>query len=226
MIYFPNNIFTQAIILNLPEALKKEIKLSPSSLLAKDVVNNNENVGLIPTTDLINHKDLFVSSKYGISFEGSLCNSYIYFKQQEKIVNELNLFGDASSIEVIIGKILFKEMYNTDVKIKLIADNFKDANKNLIVIGDKNFDNDIYKNGISFAEEIVDLLSLPFVNYILVSSSEEKLKQVEAELVSAAKDIDDTFEKVEALKIFTEETRDYILSNIFFNDSSLGRTGC
>ena len=96
------------------------------------------------------------------------------------------MFGDASSIEVIIGKILFKELYNSEVKIKLIADNLRDANKNLIVIGDKNFENDLYKNGISLAEEIVDLLSLPFVNYILVSNSEESLKKVETELVSSS----------------------------------------
>ncbi len=214
MIYFPNNIFTQAIISKLSEQLKKEIKLSSSSLLSKEIINNNENVGLIPTTDLINHKELFVSNKFGISFEGALCNSYIYFKQKEKIVNELNLFGDASSTEVIIGKILFKELYNSEVKIKLIADNFRDANKNLIVIGDKNFESESYKSGISLAEEIVDLLSLPFVNYILVSNSEEKLKQVEAELVPASKDIYDTFEKLLSLNNLSEETINYILSNI------------
>ncbi len=214
MIYFPNNIFTQAIVLNLPEQLKKEIKFSSSSLLAKEIVNNNENVGLVPTTDLINHKELFVSNKFGISFEGALCNNYIYFKQKENIVNELNLFGDVSSIEVIIGKILFKEMYNSEVKIKLIADNFRDANKNLIVIGDKNFESESYKSGISFAEEIVDLLTLPFVNYILVSSSEEKLRRVEAELVSSTQNIYDTFGKIEALENFAAETKDYILSNL------------
>jgi len=214
MIYFPNNIFTQAIILNLPEQRKKEIKLSSSSLLVKKIVDNNENVGLVPTTDLINHKELFVSNKFGISFEGALCNNYIYFKQKENIVNELNLFGDVSSIEVIIGKILFKEMYNSDVKIKLIADNFREANKNLIVIGDKNFESESYKSGISLAEEIADLLTLPFVNYILVSNSEEKLKQVEGELVSSAKNIYNTFGKIEPLKKYTEETRNYILSNL------------
>ncbi len=214
MIYFPNNIFSKPIVLNLRGGLKEEVKFSPSSLLSKEIVNNNENVGLIPTTDLINHKELFVSKKFGISFEGSLSNSYIYFKQKEKIVNELNLFGDASSIEAIIGKILFKELYNSEVRIKLIADNLRDANKNLIVIGDKNFDNDLYKNGISLAEEIVDLLSLPFVNYILVSGSEESLRKVETELVSSSQNIYDTFEKMDSLNIFTKETKDYILSNL------------
>ena len=48
------------------------------------------------------------------------------------------------------------------LKIKLIADSSNDLNKNFIVIGDKNFENDLYKTGISFAEEIVDFLSLPF----------------------------------------------------------------
>ena len=214
MIYLPNNIFASGIILTLPEELKKETKFSPSSLLAKEIIGSKANVGLIPTTDLVNHKDLFVSKKFGLSFEGSLCNNYIYFKQQEQKVNELNLQGDASSIEVIIGKILFKEMYNSDVKIKLLSDNTPDANKNIIVIGDKNFENQLYKTGISFAEEIVDLLSLPFVNYILVSSSEESLKKVEAELVLSSQNIYDTFEKIEPLKNFTEETKNYILSNI------------
>ena len=119
MIYLPKNIFSSAIIINLPDELKNEIKFSPSALLCKEIVGNNENVGLIPTTDLINHKDFFISKKFGLSFEGSLCNSYIYFKQQEKMLTELNILGDASSLEVIIGKILFKEMYNSDVKDKI-----------------------------------------------------------------------------------------------------------
>ncbi len=214
MLYFPQNIFSSAIVNNLPDELKKEIKYSPSSLLAKEIITSKENVGLIPSTDLINHKELFVSKKFGISFEGSLCNNYIYFKQHEKVVNELNLFGDASSIEVIIGRILFKEMYNAEVKIKLITDNFKDANKNLVIIGDKNFDKDLYKNGISFAEEVVDLLSLPFVNYILVSNSEESLKKAESDLLQHLEKIYDTFEKIPELQSFTEETKNYILSNL------------
>ena len=37
MIYFPNNIFSKAIVLNLSEELKEEIKLSPSSLLSKEI---------------------------------------------------------------------------------------------------------------------------------------------------------------------------------------------
>ncbi len=108
MIYFPNNIFAKNLSANLPSELQSVIKYSPSALLVKNVISDKENVGLIPTTDIINNKNLFVSKNFGISFEGSLSNGYIHFKKDETKVSELFLMGDVSSIDVILSKILFK----------------------------------------------------------------------------------------------------------------------
>ena len=81
-------------------------------------------------------------------------------------------------MEVIFGKILFKELYNTNVEITLTTDKTNLGNSNYIITGDYNFLESKFKSGISFAEEIVDMISAPFVNYVLASQDRDKLIEV------------------------------------------------
>lgn len=214
MLVFPNNLFTKKITASLPHELKKEVKYFASSLLTSEILKDKNLVGLIPTTDLIKNKDLFVSKRFGISFEGLLCSSYIYFKPGGEIIKEIKLSGDVSSLEVIISKILFKEIYNSNVEVKLITEvkNLKDST--YLLAGDKNFENELYKKGISFSEEMVELLFLPFVNYVLVSKDQKKLKEVEEELISAVPSIYKSFEKDKLDGQFSDDTKEFISSNI------------
>ncbi len=112
-------------------------------------------------------------------------------------------------------------MYGAEVQIKLSAEQLTVENKskhildkNLLVVGDANFENNIFNEAISFAEEFVDFLSLPFVPYILVSTSEENLKKVESELIKSSSSYYDNFEKLESLKKFSDESQNYIVSNL------------
>ena len=54
----------------------------PSSVIVKQISNNQNSVGLIPTLDLLSNKDLFISSELGISFDALLSNAYIHFKRR------------------------------------------------------------------------------------------------------------------------------------------------
>ncbi|GAB4291480.1 MAG: hypothetical protein Kow0098_10770 [Ignavibacteriaceae bacterium] len=172
----PDNIFTKILSSVLDNGLKKKLQFSEASLIAEKLKSTQESIALLPVTDLINNRDLFVSSKIGISFEGNLANSYIYFSGSGDKITDVSLCGDVSSVEVLLTKILFKELFNISPEITLSADRSQLKNKNHIVVGNQNFTDGYYKNGVSFAEEIVEVLQLPFVNYILVSDSSELLK--------------------------------------------------
>ena len=175
-LYFPDNIFSRILINQFDEDLKSEIFFNPSANITS-LVKQNETVGLIPTMDLVSNKDLFVSKDVGISFEGTLSNSYIYYSNQQDLT-EIKIAGDVSTVEIILSKILFNELYKKDINIniqtKLPANEISD---NLIIVGDDNFRSERINNAISFAEEVIEIISLPFVNFILASPNSALLKE-------------------------------------------------
>ena len=71
-ILFPENIFTSVIALFLPEKLRNNLSFQPASSISAALDIEKNTVGLIPAADILNHRDLLISQKYGISFEGSL----------------------------------------------------------------------------------------------------------------------------------------------------------
>jgi hypothetical protein len=114
--YLPRNIFSQILLSEIEDNSGLEFESVPSSLIVKNILNEKDSVGLIPTLDLIMNKDLFVSSEIGISFDALLSNSYIHFKEEQETIDELFLRGDVTSNEVILSKILFKEFYDVEIK--------------------------------------------------------------------------------------------------------------
>jgi hypothetical protein len=177
-LFLPDNIFSRLYANNLPEALKSRISYLPSSVIPSELKKNENSAGLITPMDLITSPELSISSKTGISFEGLLSNSYIYFHPGQKDFNAISLFGDISSLEIILSKIFFKENYNTDIQIELLSDFSKAEGKNLLVTGDLNFTSLNFNNGLSFAEEIIDMLSLPYVNFILASYTPKVIEEM------------------------------------------------
>lgn len=211
-LYFPKNIFAQ-ILSGFPEmSVKNSISFLPSASLAKTISEDFSAVGLIPTSDILTNKDLYVSNKIGISFEGSPANSYIYYEKDKSTIDRILLSGDASTMEVIFGKILFKEMYNATVEIVLTADKTKLKNSNYIIAGNNNFSEANYKKGISFAEEMIEMISAPFVNYVLASQDKDMLIEVSEnilEKVSGAEGDNISFPDE-----FPTDSKDFIKNNI------------
>jgi hypothetical protein len=175
-IFFPQNIFTELINSSVNENVASLINFLPSSLITSEVLKNSDSIGLIPTMDLIRHKDLFVSKSFGISFEESLCNSYFYFCTHGNDIKELSLVGDVSSNEAIGGKLILKELYGVDVQVNLLTENRNSDEINILSVGDINFNDDKFMTGISFAEEMIEVLSLPYVNFVLVSTGQGTLE--------------------------------------------------
>lgn len=182
-LFFPDNIFSRILINQFDEELKTKIVFNPSGNITS-LVKENETVGLIPTMDIITNKDLFVSKEVGISFEGTLSNSYIYYSNKSDF-NEIKIAGDVSTVEIILSKILFNELYKKDINIniqtKLPA---KENNDNFIIVGDDNFRDERINSAISFAEEVVEIISAPFVNFILASPNSDLLGEYSGKIKS------------------------------------------
>jgi len=189
-LYFPENIFAWLLFNSLTNDDKKNLSFKPSSLLAQSIILDANSIALIPTLEIITHPELFISTTVGISFDASLCNSFIYYESNKENLEKINLVGDISSMDVILLKILFKEFYNSETEIKLQTNLSNKINENHFISGDENFRNGRYEKGISFSEEIIDLISAPYVNFILASKSKKIIEDYSAVLLQKIKLID------------------------------------
>ena len=183
--YLPRNIFSHILLSEIEDKSELDIEFLPSSLISKRLTDDNNSVGLIPTMDLLTNKDIFVSSEVGISFNALLSNSYIHFKEEQETIDELLMKGDVSSNEVILSKILFKEFYDVEIKTTLLNKEVSDFKDNLLIIGDENYEKELFLNGLSFAEEIIELINAPYVNFVLTGNSEEVLKDFNSKYKSS-----------------------------------------
>jgi hypothetical protein len=213
-LFFPDNIYSRLYADSLPGNLKEKVTYVPSSSIPGELKKNNNSAGLITPTDILSSTDLFISSKIGISFEGNLSNSYFYFDPGQKDLTSLSLIGDISSLEVILSKIFFKESYNSEIQIEILTDIQKAGGKNLLVTGDINLHTLRFHEGLSFAEEMVDLLSLPFVNFILASSVEKIISDMNNACSGISQKIYDSVENNNFGGELPPSAKDYIKDNI------------
>ncbi|PID62660.1 MAG: hypothetical protein CR986_00875 [Ignavibacteriae bacterium] len=173
----PNNIFATLFVLSIDENEKPEIEINDSALITLNLINSEENkIGLIPTLDLIDNRDLFVSGKLGIGFEGLLSNAYNYFGKNDNL-NTIHLTGDITKNEVILNKIIFSERYGIEPEIKLDSSPKFDEAKNYLMVGNKNWEEDRYNKGLSFSEQIAEFLEFPYINFVFASKDEELMKE-------------------------------------------------
>ncbi len=175
-LFVPQNIFTKIFLSELNLQNDFHIQFSDASLISQNLVKDENSIGLIPTMDLLTFKDLFVSSEIGMSFNGLISNSYIHFKDGQESLNEIFLKGDVTSNEIILSKLLFKEFYDINVKTTLIKDETLHLNENILIVGDENYQKELFIKGLSFSEEIIELIDSPYANFIFAGASENILK--------------------------------------------------
>jgi len=211
--YLPRNIFSQILLSEIADKSELDIEFLPSSLISKRLSDDNNFVGLIPTMDLITNKELFVSSEIGISFDALLSNAYIHFKEEQETIEELFLRGDVTSNEVILSKILFKEFYDVEIKTTLLSREVTDFKNNILITGNENYEKELFLNGLSFAEEIIELINAPYVNFVLASNSEEMLKDFNSKYKSSfARGHADNYENL--FPAFPQTSLDFLSVNI------------
>ena len=189
-IIFPDNIFTRLLFNSLNKNEKQKISFKPSSLLSNSIIQDSNSIALIPTLEIITHPEFYISSSVGISFDASLCNSFIYYQPGKSDIEKINLSGDISSMDMILLKIFFKELYNSEPEIKLKTSIPDKLTENYLISGDENFRRGRYKQGISFSEEMVELVSAPYVNFILASKDKSLIEDYSAVLLNGVELID------------------------------------
>ncbi len=173
----PNNIFATLFILNLDNKNNYNVIIKDSSLVSKELFNVENSIALMPSMDLIKNDKLYVSQKFGVTFESILSNAYIYFPSNSKEIKKIFLRGDVSSNEVILSKIVFSERFNLTVDITLDSKNEMDRQNTYIVCGNENWQNNLYLKGTSFAEQVLEIIEQPYLNYIITSPNEELIKE-------------------------------------------------
>ena len=194
-IVIPSNIYSAIFALTLNDELKTSVSSKPSSLISKDLETGSADIALIPSLDLINNRELFVSSKFGISFDGYLSNSYLYFKPSQNDFKDLLVQGDVSSNEIILSKIIFSEMYDSQVEIKLDTTEINMEENNYLICGDDNFKNKFFNKGLSFSDEVAELLDFPYTHYLLASKDKSLLEEFTNTLENLDKRIEDNIDK-------------------------------
>ncbi len=161
----------------------KELFFEPSSILSKKLNDDPHSAAFIPTLELITNKNLFVSRSVGISFEGPLSNSYIYYESGQDEIKDIKIAGDVSSMEVILSKIIFKELYDSNIEIAIQTKLDAKISGNYLIAGDENFNKARFEKGISIAEEVIEIISAPFVNYVLASNDKNLLEEYSSKLL-------------------------------------------
>ena len=210
-LFAPQNIFTSILKSALPG--KMEVLHRPSSLVVKELEKNTQALALIPSLELINHKGLLVSNKFGISFDGMLSNAYYYFSEGERVIKKILVRGDVSVNEIILAKILFEERYSSNVELVLDTSDKMESGTDYIVSGDYNYTSGKYERAISLADEVSEMLDFPYVNLVLVSKDRESLINFEKQIDSLDEIIEERLSvSLENLEV-PQGSKDFIKEN-------------
>ncbi len=209
----PRNIFTELIIFNLPELFHQKIFFESGSLICNNLMGGNADIGLIPSLDLLSHEKLYVLADYAVSFDGPLSNSYVYFKPEQFSVNNLLLQGDVTSNEIILSKILFRERFNLKIEITLDSSPLEMGKKNYLIAGNDNLIDNRFLSGMSFSDQIAELLDYPYVNYVFVSRDKSKLIEFGGLLDKIEKRAEDNLNAFLNRVKVAGETRKFISDN-------------
>lgn len=189
-LFIPQSIYSAIFAMTLNEDLQGSTIVKPSSMIAQELENTPDSIGLMPSCDLYKHKNLFVSRRGAISFDGVLSNSYIYFSTEQERFEDIYLRGDISTNEIILSKILFSERYDTDINVNLDTGQLDFSEKNYIIAGNENLDYEPFETAMSYADQISAILDAPYVNFVFASKNESLI----AEFNSNFENIDQTIE--------------------------------
>ncbi len=213
-IILPKNIFSSILVSELQKNEGFEISFKESSLISKDLEFNTSAIALIPTIDLINHRNLFVSNKLALAFDGALSNSYFHFVEGEKKIEKIYLRGDVSLNEILLTKILFSERYSANLEIALDPSKIAEKGKDFLVVGDENFTSWDFQNALSLADEASELMEFPYVNYVFASPDREALQKFNESVYTVDPIIEDQIEKIIDPSILSAEAKSFITQNI------------
>lgn len=187
----PNNIFGKLIYSALPLELSQSVSFYETYLLANLLDKKELDAALIQSLDYGKREHLYITKKIALSFDAELSLSYFYFKENLHTAKTITLFGEIGSNDAILTKILFSEKYDLSVDIELNSGKDFPANRDIVLArGDINFENNLFTKGLSFADEISDLIMLPYVDYVFASYDRDILSKINSENFSLEENIE------------------------------------
>ncbi|MFH0733548.1 MAG: hypothetical protein V1773_03130 [bacterium] len=213
-IALPNNIYARLFSLYFPQKYKDDIIYKPASLLSKELTNENVDIALIPSFDLLTHENFIVSKNFGISCDSLLSNANIYYAPNKKEIGKIGLFGDVSSNEIILPRIIYPEKFSAEIKISLETKPPDIYSTNVIIVGDESFKDNYFNKGMSFAEEIAEIIGFPYVNFVLASKDDELLEQFCNEIEPAKMIIDEKIDLFFENSDLSDEVKSFVKENI------------
>jgi hypothetical protein len=213
-LFLPNNLFSRLFEKLIDKKNISEVIYLPSAQISKMLESFEDAVGLIPTCDLLNHHDLFISSKLGIAFDGLISSSYFYLGNSFGNDNKIHLYGDISSNDLILSKILISERYDIDIDIILETKDRTEDVENYLICGDENFNKSQFEMGISFADQTAEFINLPYVNYILASKRDNLLTDLNQGSDKIDINFEDNFNEMISKENISESSIDFIKMNL------------
>ncbi|RMD49722.1 MAG: hypothetical protein D6830_04290 [Ignavibacteria bacterium] len=121
--------------------------------------------------------------------------------------------GDVTSNEVFLSKIIFEEMYDVQLNISLDTKTPEIDSKNYLIVGNSNFDKDLFRKGISFAEQLAEFFDYPYVNFVVASKSEDVIKELNDKFQKIDENIEDKLNTILDNLNISEDSRNFIKSN-------------
>ncbi|MEG8948112.1 hypothetical protein [Rosettibacter firmus] len=213
-IYLPNNIYSSIFESIIPKSEEINILKKETALLANQLLRDESSIALIPSLELINHNEFFISSKFSFSFDGLLSYAYLYFTENEKSINKIFIRADVSINEIILTKILFAERYSIYPEITLDTSNKISPGNDYVVSGDENFTLWDVHHGISFADEISDLISLPYVNFLFASQNRNSLEYFNNLFTEVDAKIEDNIDNILQPLNYSDNVKSFIKENL------------
>ncbi|MFB3056415.1 MAG: hypothetical protein ACE1ZQ_04540, partial [Ignavibacteriaceae bacterium] len=87
-------------------------------------------------------------------------------------------------------KIIFKELYDSDIEIAIQTKLDTKISGNYLIAGDENYNNARFEKGISIAEVVSEIISAPFANYVLASNDKNLLEEYTSKLLPVLDNIE------------------------------------
>ncbi|MCX6173214.1 MAG: hypothetical protein NTZ27_00465 [Ignavibacteriales bacterium] len=210
----PKNVFSAILKTALPQEYQTEILYQESSLICKSLEYNTSAIALIPSLELVNHRNLFVSNKIALSFDGVLSNSYFYFIEGEKKFQKIYLRGDISLNEILLAKILFAEKFSSQIDITLDTNKTVEKGRDYIIAGDENFHSWDYSSAISLSDEVSEMIDLPYVNFVFASQDKNALEKFNEQINPVDEKIDSDIANIIKELNLSEKAKEFLTENL------------
>ena len=90
-ILLPNIVYAKIFAKIFPQKYHANINFKQASLLSRELANENYDIALIPSFDLLTHPNFIISERFGISYDGLLSSANIFYQASKKSIEKIQI---------------------------------------------------------------------------------------------------------------------------------------